>query len=116
MNVIIEGYVFRGVYLNISVWILRGDERILLLAFVLHLVLMFPGNSNFVKKDLPKANETITQRLKRENIKNTGDQQGFLLDVFRAARLSNWLGLCVCVCVCERERERLLIELLRKIG
>ena len=69
MNVIIDGYVFRNVYLNISVWILRGKhEPILLLAFVVNLVLMFPGNSNFVKRDLPKANETTNQRLKEERI------------------------------------------------
>ena len=69
MNVIIDGYVFRNVYLNISVWILRGKhEPILLLAFVVNLVLTFPGNSNFVKRDLPKANETTNQRLKEERI------------------------------------------------
>ena len=69
MNVIIDGYVFRNVYLNISVWILRGKhEPILLLAFVVNVVLMFPGNSNFVKRDLPKANETTNQRLKEERI------------------------------------------------
>lgn len=54
VNGIIEGYVFRGVYLNISVWILRGDETYSALAFVLHLVLMFPGNSNFGKKISPR--------------------------------------------------------------
>ena len=69
MNVLINGYVSSDVYLNISVWILRGkDEPILPLAFVLRLVLMFPGNSNFVKRDLSKANETTNQRVKEERI------------------------------------------------
>ena len=66
---LINGYVSSDVYLNISVWILRGkDEPILPLAFVLRLVLMFPGNSNFVKRDLSKANEITNQRLKEERI------------------------------------------------
>ena len=47
------------VYLNVPVWMGRGeDEPILLLAFVLHLVSMFPGNSNFDKRNLPKPNKT----------------------------------------------------------
>lgn len=36
------------------------DQPILFLAFVLHLVLLFPGNSNFDKRDVSKPNETTS--------------------------------------------------------
>lgn len=93
---VVNECVFRGVYLNVSMWMWREGEdgTILLLAFVLHLGLMFPSNSNFDKRDFSKPNER--KKLKnerRENINSTGDQHGFPLCVLRAARLSNWVFL-----------------------
>lgn len=60
------------------------DKLILFLAFVRHLVLMFPGNSNFDKRDLLKPNET-TAKESREEINSTLDQGGFPLGFLRAA-------------------------------
>lgn len=58
VNVIVDECVFRDVYLNLFVGIGRGEGKpIVLVAFVLHLVIMFPGNSNFDKRDLSKLKE-----------------------------------------------------------
>lgn len=56
MNIIINECVFRDVYLNMSLWMKRGEKTNLFYFSFCCLVLMFPGNSNFDKRDLSKPN------------------------------------------------------------